>query len=175
MLHHPRAASLGLRRIAPTVLVSTTPLDVLLPRLRELGAAPVVEGPDGTVRVARPDQLRARTPRERRPEGLRAARGSATVSAVVTAVRAGDRAASSRPAGAGQALSPSGSLAALREAVETGASVLIGYVDNHGTRSERVVDPRSVEGGTLTAHDHRADDLRSFAVHRITSVAPVAP
>jgi len=63
----------------------------------------------------------------------------------------------------------------LREAVETGASVLIGYVDNHGTRSERVVDPRSVEGGTLTAHDHRADDLRSFAVHRITSVAPVTP
>lgn len=175
VLHHPRASSLGLRRIAPTVLVSTTPLDVLLPRLRELGAAPVVEGPDGTVRVARPDQLRARTPRDRRPEGLRAARGSATVSAVVTAVRAGDRAASSRPAGAGQALSPSGSLAALREAVETGASVLIGYVDNHGTRSERVVDPRSVEGGTLTAHDHRADDLRSFAVHRITSVAPVAP
>ena len=175
VLHHPRAATLGLRRIAPTVLVSTTPLDVLLPRLRELGAAPVVEGPDGTVRVARPDQLRARAPRERRPEGLRAARGSATVSAVVTAVRAGDRAASSRPTGAGQALSPSGSLAALREAVETGASVLIGYVDNHGTRSERVVDPRSVEGGTLTAHDHRADDLRSFAVHRITSVAPVGP
>ncbi|GHJ59026.1 hypothetical protein NOK12_15440 [Nocardioides sp. OK12] len=175
VLHHPKAASLGLRRIAPTVLVSATPLDVLLPRLRELGAAPVVEGPDGTVRVARPDQLRARTPRDRRPEGLRAARGSATVAAVVTAVRAGDRAASSRPAGAGQALSPSGSLAALREAVETGASVLIGYVDNHGTRSERVVDPRSVEGGTLTAHDHRADDLRSFAVHRITSVAPVSP
>ena len=28
---------LQLRRIAPTVLISTTPLDVLLPRLRELG------------------------------------------------------------------------------------------------------------------------------------------
>ncbi|ANH36949.1 hypothetical protein I601_0497 [Nocardioides dokdonensis FR1436] len=175
VLHHPKAASLGLRRIAPTVLISTTPLDVLLPRLRDLGAAPVVEGPDGTVRVTRPDQLRARTPRERRPEGLRAARESASVSAVVTAVRAGDRAAAHRPTGATQALSPSGSLAALREAVETGATVLIGYVDNHGTRSERVVDPRAVEGGTLTAHDHRADDLRTFAVHRISSVSPVGP
>ena len=66
LLHHPRSAALGLRRIAPTVLVSSTPLDVLLPRLRELGAAPVVEAADGTVHVARPDLLRARTPRDSR-------------------------------------------------------------------------------------------------------------
>ena len=56
LLHHPAAAGLGLRRLAPTVLVSSTPLDVLLPRLRDLGAAPVVEAGDGTVHVvpARP-------------------------------------------------------------------------------------------------------------------------
>ena len=70
-------------------------------------------------------------------------------------------------------LTPSGSLAALREAVERGASVVIGYVDNHGSRSDRVVDPLSVEGGRLTARDHRANDTRVFAVHRITSVRPV--
>ena len=169
ILHHPQARSLGLRRLAPTVLISDTPLDVLLPRLRELGAAPVVEAPDGTVRVARPDQLRARVPRERRPAGARVARETAGVAAVVTAVRAGDAAAASRPADA-PSLTPSGSLAALREAVERGTSVVIGYVDNHGSRSDRVVDPLSVEGGRLTARDHRADDTRVFAVHRITSV-----
>ncbi|MDN4173850.1 helicase C-terminal domain-containing protein [Nocardioides sp. SOB77] len=179
--HHPKAAGLGLRRIAPTVLVSTTPLDVLLPRLRELGGAPVVEAPDGTVHVARPDVLRARTPKDRRtPSGSAraAAHRAATASAVVTAIRSGDRAASSRPAagagGAGVApLSPSGSLAALREAVESRTPVLIAYVDNHGTSTERVVDPQSVEGGQLVAHDHRSDDVRTFAVHRITSVRPV--
>jgi hypothetical protein len=170
ILHHPKAATLGLRRLAPTVLISTTPLDVLLPRLRDLGAAPVVEGPDGTVRVARPDQLRARPPRDRRPTGARAARESAGAVAVVTAVRAGDRATASRPAT--EALTPSGSLAALREAIERRTTVVIGYVDNHGTRTERVVDPISVEGGRLTAHDHRADDVRAFAVHRITRVTP---
>ena len=37
--------------LAPTVLVSTTPVDLLLVRLRELGVAPVVEGPDVTVRL----------------------------------------------------------------------------------------------------------------------------
>ena len=174
LLHHPKAGSLGLRRLAPTVLISSTPLDLLLPRLRELGAAPVVEAGDGSVHVVRPDQRRARTPREHRGRGAAAARRTATVSAVLTAIRSGDRAASSRPAAPDAALSPSGSLAALREAAETGAAVLIAYVDNHGSRSERIVDPVSVEGGVLTAHDHRTDDVRTFAVHRITAVRPIS-
>ena len=174
LLHHPKAGPLGLRRLAPTVLISSTPLDVLLPRLRELGAAPVVEAGDGSVHVVRPDQLRARTPREHRGRGATAARRTATVSAVLTAIRSGDRAASSRPTAPDAALSPSGSLAALREAAETGSAVLIAYVDNHGSRSERIVDPVSVEGGVLTAHDHRTDDVRTFAVHRITAVRPIA-
>jgi predicted DNA-binding transcriptional regulator YafY len=110
-------------------------------------------------------------PRERRPAGARAARETASVAAVVTAVRAGDKVVGSRPAT--EDLTPSGSLAALREAIERRASVVIGYVDNHGSRSDRVVDPLSLEGGRLTAHDHRADDTRVFAVHRITSVRAV--
>ena len=67
-------------------------IDILckLPRLRELGAAPVVEAPDGTVHIARPDAARARTPKEPRGEGVRQARDAARVSAVVTAIRAGD-------------------------------------------------------------------------------------
>ncbi|HEU5035822.1 MAG TPA: helicase-associated domain-containing protein [Nocardioides sp.] len=173
LLHHPRAGALGLRRIAPTVLVASTPLDVLLPRLRDLGAAPVVEAADGTVHVARPDLLRARTPKEHRGRHLRSARDAAHVSHAVTAIRAGDRVASARPAVPAETLSPSGSMAALREAVEARATVLIGYVDNQGTTSERLVDPLRVEGGSLTAHDHRSDDVRTFAVHRITTVRPV--
>jgi hypothetical protein len=173
LLHDPRTAALGLRRIAPTVLVSSTPLDVLLPRLRDLGAAPVVEAADGTVRVARPDLLRARTPRDRRGPAVRSTRESAHIAQVLTAVRAGDRVAASRPAVPSAVLSPSGSLAALREAVESGSAVLIAYVDNHGTRSERIVDPLRVEGGWLTAHDHRSDDTRQFAVHRITAVKEI--
>lgn len=173
LLHHPQAASLGLRRIAPTVLVSTTPVDVLLPRLRDLGAAPVVEAPDGTVRVARRDLLRARRPRAGRSRGAALARAQAGAAAVVTAIRSGDRATASRPATPTATTTPSSALAALREAIEAGSTVVIGYVDNHGTRSDRVVDPVRLEGGSLTAHDHRADDLRAFAVHRITSVAPL--
>ncbi|WP_240617328.1 helicase C-terminal domain-containing protein [Nocardioides speluncae] len=174
LLHHPKAASLGLRQIAPTVLVSSTPVDILLPRLRDLGVAPVVESPDGTVRVARRDVQRCRTPRSRRADGLTIAREQAHVAQVVTAIRAGDRAAASRPVvPAGTVSSPSSSLAALRAAIETRSPVWIGYVDNHGTSSERIIDPVRVEGGHLTAYDHRSDDIRSFAVHRITAVRAV--
>ena len=69
LVHDPRSRTLGLRLLAPTVAISTSPLDVLLPRLRELGAAPVVEAADGTVRVSRPDLRRARGRRGRRPAG----------------------------------------------------------------------------------------------------------
>lgn len=169
VLHHPRAASLGLRRIAPTVLVSSTPLDILLPRLRELGISPLVEAADGSVHVARPDRVRARPRGTRRTEE---ARVEARLVQVVTAIRAGDRAARTRPPSSPQ-LTPIGSLAALREAVEAGRSVLIGYVDNQGVSTERIVDPVRVDGGWLTARDHRADDVRQFAVHRIRSVNPV--
>jgi predicted DNA-binding transcriptional regulator YafY len=95
------------------------------------------------------------------------------VSATVTAVRAGDRAAATRPEPAlraAQPTTPASTLAVLREAVESGQSVWIGYVDSHGATVERVVDPVKVEAGWLSAYDHRTEDVRSFAVHRVTAV-----
>ena len=179
LVHNPQASGLRLRRIAPTVVVSDVPVDVLLPRLRELGVAPVVEAPDGTVRLARKDSHRARPPRPRPPSpDLGAARLTARVAATVGAIRAGDRAAQSRPRRSeATTLSrggPMATMAALREAVETRTTVWIAYLDNHGSTVERVVDPVKVEGGWLTAFDHRADDVRSFAVHRITRVHAVS-
>jgi len=171
LVHDPRAASLRLRRIAPTVVVSDTPVDILLPKLRELGVAPVVEGTDGSVRIARRDAHRARAPRGPQA-GVRTARRAARTAATVTAIRAGDRAARVNPRRAPQQ-TPASALAVLREAAESGATVCIGYVDGDGSTHERVVDPQSVEGGWLRAYDHRSDDSRSFAVHRISSVRDV--
>ena len=176
LLHHPKAASLGLRQIAPTVLISTTPLDVLLPRLRDLGAAPVVEAADGSVAVQRLDQLRARKSAGGEAVENRSAkqetRAAVRVASAVTALRAGERAAASRPTAT--ALSPSGALIALREAIEGSTTITIRYVDNHGTLSDRVVDALNVEGGQLTAFDHRTGDTRVFAIHRIAAVSPLA-
>lgn len=180
LVNHPRAAGLGLQRLAPTVLVSSLPLDVLLPRLRELGTAPVVEGPDGVVRVGAAEGLRARTPRTPRTResadtARAAARQAAHVAAAVRSVREGDEDARNRPASAS---APGGGvLSALRDAVERRGAVLIGFTDNQGVVSERAVRPLVVDGGQLTARDVDADDddpdaERRYAVHRITRVVP---
>ena len=49
--------------------------------------------------------------------------------------------------------------------------VWIGYVDVQGRATSRVVEPRSVEGGYVTAYDHLRQEDRTFSVHRITGVA----
>ncbi len=177
LVHDSRAASLRLRLIAPTVLVTDVAVSVLLPRLRELGLAPVVEAADGSVRLARPDALRSRAPRRRggaAPALQGAARRTAHVAAVVRAVRAGDRAAALRPRTLeGSRLAPSDVMSALREATETAETVWIEYVDGDGRTRELVVEPRRVEAGTLVAHDHRSDGLREFSLHRISGVRAV--
>lgn len=179
LMRDPRSASLRLRRIAPTVVVTTTPADVLLPVLREIGVAPVLEGADGVVRVARRDLHRARTPRAAGPgqAAEAAARTAARSAATVTAIRAGDRSAELHPPATDPAArqSPAAILAMLREAAESGTSVWIGYVDNDGSAHDRVVDPVRVEGGRLLARDHRTEEDRSFAAHRINSVRPLPP
>ena len=81
LLHHPKAAALRLRRLAPTVVTSELPLEVLLPRLRELGRRAGRRGrrrhrPRRPARpAARPDA--ARSPARRRRRGARGGPGRA--------------------------------------------------------------------------------------------------
>ena len=117
LVHAPGAESLRLRRIAPTVVVSDVPLGTLLPRIRELGLAPVVEAVDGTVRVARPDVFRARSARRRTPAGA-GARTAARTASVVSAIRVGDRSTAARPTRGTSASSPTDVIAMLRQAAE---------------------------------------------------------
>jgi len=177
-----RAGELRLRRLAPTVVSAQAPVDAVLERLRAMGYAPAAEGPDGAVLIRRPDSRRA--PAHQRPPRLVTEAGAPTQTlraAAVRALRAGDR-ATQAPRGAvvaGMAVTSgvlprtaaSMTLAMLREALEQGRPVWIGYVDTHGSVTERVVDPVRLEGGYLTAYDHRYEEVHTFAVHRITGVA----
>lgn len=89
-----RAAGLGLRRLAPTVLTAQSPPDALLERLRSMGFAPAAESADGDVLITRPDAYRA-PPRSAPvpvPEGPPKP-DETLLGAAVKAIRAGDRAA----------------------------------------------------------------------------------
>ena len=170
LMHASGAGSLRLRRIAPTVVISDLPMGTLLPRIRELGLAPVVEAVDGTVRVARPDVFRARSRRRRTPAET-GVRSVARTAAVVSAIRSGDRSSASRPMRGSSASSPADVIAMLRQAAESHEQLRIGYVGNDGTVAERLVSPERVEGGRVTAYDERSDSSRTFAIHRITAVS----
>ncbi len=57
----------------------------------------------------------------------------------------------------------------LREAVETGELVWIGYVDTRGSSGERLVYASAVEDGRVVARDSRTAERLSVPVHRITA------
>ena len=174
-----RAGSLRLRRIAPTVLAAQAPVDSLLERLREMGYAPVAESPGGAVVIRRPDSRRSARRLPPQVAGEPAPPVESLLAATVRAIRAGDRATAvgSRrpmtpaPPSALPRAATAETLAVLQAAATDGRPLWIGYVDNHGTATERVVEPIRVEGGYLTAYDHRLDTVHSFAVHRITGFA----
>ncbi|MFE1317174.1 helicase-associated domain-containing protein [Kitasatospora phosalacinea] len=180
-----RAAELRLRLLAPTVLAAQAGPETLLAVLRTMGYAPAAESAEGDVVITRPDSRRTppRTPPLPVPDGP-ARPDDALLAAAVRAIRAGDRAATavrkdtvagpaSRTSAAVPRTASADTLAALQTAVLLGERMWIGYINAEGLSSQRVIDPVKVEGGFVTAYDHLSDEVRTFALHRITGVAEV--
>ncbi|MGV9527329.1 helicase-associated domain-containing protein [Streptomyces cellulosae] len=186
ILADKRAAGLGLRRLAPTVLAARTDPAALLEGLRAMGFAPAAESAEGDVLIARADAYRTppRTPPEPVPDGPPVP-DDTLLAAAIRAVRAGDLASTAprKPVGGeagdvapGQLPRTSGAdtLATLQAAVLTHETLWIGYVNAEGAASQRVIAPIRVEGGFVTAYDHTADEVRTYPLHRITGVAELA-
>ncbi|MCW2622169.1 MAG: hypothetical protein JWL64_1771, partial [Frankiales bacterium] len=171
VLAHRRVRDLGLRRLAPTVLISLAPVGQVLEDLRAAGYSPAAEAPDGAIVLARTEGRRVQTrPRPHRM-GEAAAMPPAQAELAVTALRAGDLAARAARRAPVTTSRTGDTLAFLQEAARGGRQVWIGYVDAQGHSTSRVVEPRSVEGGFVTAYDHLRREDRTFSVHRITGVA----
>ena len=172
---NPATEGLELRRIAPTVLISPLPLAEVLDGLRAAGFAPAAEGPDGRVVDLRPAGRRipavARRVRPASPPPSTIT--PEQVALVVEHLRAGDRAAGTRRgatvgAHRGGGSDTSATLALLAEASRERREVWIGFVDSHGTASQRVVTPVRVGGGILEGAANER-----YPLHRITSAALV--
>ncbi|MFG3056144.1 helicase-associated domain-containing protein [Kitasatospora sp. NPDC048239] len=173
-----RSVDLRLRLLAPTVLAAQAAPDILLATLRTMGYAPAAESAEGDVLITRPDSHR--TPPRSAPTPV--PDGPPTpddtlLGAAIKAIRAGDRAATAvrRPPTPDSRQVPrtaaAETLATLQTAVLLGERVWIGYLNAEGLASQRIIDPVKVEGGFVTAFDHHADEIRTFALHRITGVA----
>ncbi|WP_328789920.1 helicase C-terminal domain-containing protein [Streptomyces sp. NBC_00273] len=188
ILADKRSAGLGLRRLAPTVLAAQADPTVLLEGLRAMGYAPAAESRTGDVLVARADARRTQ-PRSAPVPVLEGppVPDATLLAAAVRAIRAGDVAATAvrkEPATTSAAgtgvpgelprTSAAETLATVQAAALTGSAVWIGYVNAEGAASQRVIAPVRVEGGFVTGYDHTADEVRTYALHRITGVAELA-
>ena len=164
LLADPRTASLGLVRLAPTVVAANVPAKELTSTLRDLGYPPALEGParkpvgsHRMVPVAAPASSRTRlNPWELSDEDLERQ---------LAALR-----------GEGPPLHASGeseslvSLETLRKAIRTKSSVRMGVVDSQGNQRQEIFVPLSVNDGRVRVYDPRHDVERTVSVHRIMDV-----
>ena len=173
-------APLRLRRIAPTVLVSSGDPGMLVELLREHGFAPVLEGQDGGVVLVGPEQRRAR-PRRRAAPPTTSPVDEASTAALVAGLRAAEATAddrraeeASRPGPAIPTTDPVVTLALLREAMADNHGVWIGVTDRLGATTRHLIHPRRVDGGRVHATDEAGRE-RSWSVHRIVGATLDTP
>ncbi len=165
---------LDLRRLAPTVAVSSADLPELIEALRAAGLSPAAEDATGAMLDLRPAPRRTASPRVvqhhwREPPPP----SDEQIDLLIRRMRAAD-AVAGRSDGAGTHSSAE-VLAILRHAVGGHTPVWIGYADTEGSVSRRIVEPIVVSGGTLLAYDRMRKTVRTFALHRVTDAVADAP
>ncbi|WAL72687.1 helicase C-terminal domain-containing protein [Kitasatospora sp. YST-16] len=198
LVAHRKLVHLGLRQLAPTVLISRTPADKTLAALRAAGYAPVAEKPDGSVRIERARHHRAASPvpPPRRPGGrTRSQRTDARTADTGTAVDLHALACRLRDApqdlpvpdpydGRPYASDTEEIIAEtarnlsftdarqLAHAVDEGRSVTIEYVATSGSTTVRTLSRLELDAPYLHAWCHLRDDERVFTISRIHGVMP---
>ena len=170
-------ASLELRRIAPTVVVSAAPVSRVLDVLRAAGYAPAAEDPNGDVIALGADPARAPSRQPTRTARLRVTHPSATHYAdLVRRVRSGDSltAMSTQVPPLAQqvpGVTSAATMGRLREAIQNGRRVILAVADADGTTSRHTLLPISMAAGTVRGLQDGREGLAAFQLHRISGVA----
>ncbi|MFF9059191.1 helicase-associated domain-containing protein [Streptomyces sp. NPDC014882] len=199
---HRRLAKLGLRQLAPTVLVSRSPLDATLAALRAEGYAPVAETAEGTVRIERAwsPQAAAPVPAPRgtgTPSGGRiAAAGGVNTSAPVDPgalalqlLKAPPTLPDPAPLAGGRPFAtdteeivsgwakhlPYSDVRQLAHAIDTGGPITVEYVAASGNRTVRTLSHLDLDPPYLEAWCHLRDDGRVFTLSRVHGVMGLVP
>lgn len=159
---------LQLRRIAPTVLVSTVPAATVLDVLREGAYGPVPEGEDGGMTMVSLQDHRAtrRVPGPTRVSTI----DEQSAARIVATMISGE---SSRPTGGTglpAATEPVVTASLLREAAAEKLPVWIGYADEVGGVQRLLLRPTAVEQGRVRGTVADQDVPRTFLLHRISGV-----
>lgn len=167
--------ALDLRRLAPTVAVSSVSVARLLDALRAAGYAPAAEAPDGAVIALGVESARAPSRPPERPSRRRPAVDDQQLAELVRRIRTGDALSSisTRTAPSGQpaaAVTSAATMGMLREAIRHGRQVLLDCVEADGTSARHAIWPISMAAGMVRGHEPERGRLASFPLHRLTRV-----
>lgn len=177
-----KVEALGLRRIAPEVLICTHDAIDAMNILRAAGYLPAGEDSQGLLlsgpRIARA-QTKARPPRvigefEQPTKEL--------LEIAVRTIRTGEKSSAKQSTLRDISQDALGSLprTTANETLELltrhlretpSKSLSIGYADNNGLVSHRIIDPLQIAAGSLMARDHATGEVLTFRIPRITGVA----
>lgn len=167
------ALGLPLRKLAPTVAVSTMAMQELMAQLRTGGLVPAAEDASGAVVDLRPRPQRTKQPVQQYQHWREPPLPSQEqLESLITRMRSADRTGSLYSHNDG--ILAGDTMAVLRDAVDHRKPLWIGYVDAEGGTSHRMIEPVAMSSGALVAYDRLRGAVRTFVLHRITGIRPVS-
>jgi hypothetical protein len=177
-----KVEALGLRRIAPEVLICTHDAHDAMNILRAAGYLPAAEDSQGLLlsgpRIQRA-QTKARPPRI---VGEFEQPAREILEIAVRTIRTGEKSSAKQSTLRDISQEALGTLprTTANETLELltrhlrenpTKSLSIGYADNNGLVSHRIIDPLKISSGSLMARDHATGEVLTFRIPRITGVA----
>ena len=182
IMNDKRLEILALRRIAPEVVICDMDATDAMRVLRECGYLPAGESANGMI-LTGPKSNRALTkPRPPRVIGEVEIPDTESLKAAIRALRTGEkstyrqtrlRQVASEALGQLPRTTANETMDTLNQYIIDEKTLSIGYADNNGGVTHRIIDPIRISAGALIARDHATGEVQSFRIPRITGVAPL--
>ena len=173
---------LSLRRIALEVVICDHDANELMRLLRESGYLPAAESSNGLMLMGTRANRALTKPRPPRVIGEIEIPSEDSLSAAIRAIRTGEksthkqtrlRQVANEALGALPRSTANETMDLVNRFIIEEKSLSIGYADNNGSVTHRIIDPIRVSAGSLIARDHATGEVQSFRIPRITGVAPI--
>ena len=171
---------LALRRIAQEVVICDHDAADVMRILRDSGYLPAAESSNGLV-LSAPRANRAHTkPRPPRVIGEIEMPSEEVLKAAIRTIHVGEKSShkqtrlrqvASEALGALPRSTANETMDLLNRFILEEKSLSIGYADNNGAVTHRIIDPIRVSAGALIARDHATGEVQTFRIPRITGVA----
>jgi len=173
---------LSLRRIAPEVVVCDHDAADVMRVLRESGYLPAAESSNGVMLMGARANRALTRPRPPRIIGEIEIPSQELLEGAIRAIRTGEKSShkqirlrqvANEALGALPRSTANETMDLVNRFILEEKSLSIGYADNNGSVTHRIIDPLRVSAGSLIARDHATGEVQSFRIPRITGVAPL--